>query len=267
MKSAVVEKIPDVLAEAVVVAESIEVAPVVVAPPKKASGTRIISDDEPKSLDKYYAEFLGISQPKGKGLNFSGEPLKNEELAAQGFCVMQFPPRPGRLSWIYATHGLSTVNAKGKDQPTRMELVMHWRERENIAVQVLTDAANYLLQSGAAFAPGEILSEAQGMHINPNEITLKHFMTFTPDPFMPKALDLPGGAVRPVFLLGISDAELESATKVRPELADGKTVLLDAMRKGGVFPVTDPKRQCLTRRRDFLRIWETAFRAARERKI
>ena len=259
-KSTVIEK---------VVPEIVEAAPEAPAPvaPKKSSGTRVLAGNSAQSLDTYYTDLLGISQPKGKGLNFSGEPLKPEEFAAQGWCVMQFPPRPGRLSWIYATNGLSTVKANGKDQPTRVELVMHWRDRENVAVQVLTDAANHLLQSGAEFAPGEILSEAQGMHINPNEITLKHFVTFTPDPFMPKSLDLPGGGVRPVMLLGISDAELESATKVRPDLADGKMVLMDALRKGGVFPVTDPKRQCLTRRRDFLRIWEAAFRAARERKI
>jgi hypothetical protein len=39
---------------------------------------------------------------------------------------------------------------------------------------------------------------------------------------------------------------------------------MEALRIGGVFPVTDPKRTCLTRRRDYLRLWETAFRTVRE---
>jgi hypothetical protein len=69
-----------------------------------------------------------------------------------------------------------------------------------------------------------------------------------------------------MVLLGISDAELEQAMKVPTELADGRKVLMEALRSGGVFPVTDPKRLCLTRRRDFRRLWENAFRTVRERK-
>ena len=226
----------------------------------KASGAAA----EAKIREKIYTELFGPSLPKGKGLNPQGESISPEEFAAQGWSVMQFPPRTGRLSWIYSTHGLSTANAQGKDRPIRVELVMHWRDRDNIALQVLSDAVKYMLKTGHLLAPGEIVSDNEG--VPGSAAMLKHFLAFDPAPIMPRALELPGGDVRTIVLLGISDAELEYAAKVRPELADGRIVLMEALRAGGVFPVTDPKRQCLTRRRDFLRIWETAFRGVRERK-
>ncbi|MEI6232509.1 MAG: suppressor of fused domain protein, partial [Planctomycetota bacterium] len=182
------------------------------------------------------------------------------------WCVMQFPPRPGRLSWIYATHGLSTVCAAGKSQPTRVELVMHWRDKSSAAVRIMTDVANIIRQTGRIPAPGEFLSAADGIRIDENDLMVKHVLAFAPEPMMPRTLDLPGGAVAPLMLLAISDAEREAAAKVRPELADGRLVLMNALRAGGVFPVSDPKRQCLTRRRDYLRIWEAAFRGVRTNK-
>ena len=221
---------------------------------------------EAKLRDKKYAELFGVSLPKGRGVNLQGEPVKGDVTEIESWTIMQYPPRTGRLTWIYATHGLSTSRAKGKDKPTRIELAMHWRERGTQPISVLSEIANYILQSGHSLAPGDVFSESHGVHTGVTDVMLKHFIALSPEPFMPRALDLPGGAVMPLMLLGISDAELESATKVRPELADGKLVLMEALRSGGVFPVTDPRRQCLTRRRDFLRIWETAFRGIREQK-
>jgi hypothetical protein len=250
------------IAVTTVIAEIAEIA----APKKNAVTDRPDTSAEDSIRDKKYTELFGISQPKGRGVNLQGEPVKPDDAAAQGWSIMQYPPRTGRLTWIYATHGLSTSHPKGKDKPTRIELAMHWRERGTQPISVLTAIANYILQSGHLLAPGDVVSEAEGVHVGVTDLMLKHFIALSPEPFMPRALDVPGGDVRPVMLLGISDAELESATKVRPELADGKLVLMDALRSGGVFPVTDPRRQCLTRRRDFLRIWETSFRGIRERK-
>lgn len=236
------------------------------APKKKSAAVQHDSSAEMKAREKKYAELFGISQPKGKGVNLQGEAARAEDVSAEGWCVVQYPPRPGRLTWIYATHGLSTVCAKGKDCPTRIELAMHWRERGTLPISILTETVKYILESGHLLAPGDIISETEGIRVGINDLMLKRIIALHPEPFMPRTLELPGGDVRPVMLLGISEAEMESATKVRPELADGRKVLMDALRAGGVFPVTDPKRQCLTRRRDFLRIWETAFRGVREKK-
>jgi hypothetical protein len=106
---------------------------------------------------------------------------------------------------------------------------------------------------------------------------LQHWLACEPDPTIPAHLDIPlnphsgkkgkgeVGRLRFVLLLGISDAELQCALKVNPALADGRTVLLEALQDGGVFPVSDPERTCLTRRSDFHRLWENAFRIVRER--
>jgi hypothetical protein len=66
-------------------------------------------------------------------------------------------------------------------------------------------------------------------------------------------------------LLGITEDELQMGLRVRPEIANGRQVLLEAMRSGGVYPVSDPARGCMTRRRDFHRVWETSFRTVREK--
>jgi hypothetical protein len=154
---------------------------------------------------------------------------------------------------------------KGREKPLRVELVMHWRDKDTLPLQILTAAAKYISSSGNVLAPGQVLSASEG--VNTGIDLIYHCLAFDPEPALPRELDLPGGAVRPLVLLGISDAELEFAAKVRPELADGREVLMEALRSGGVFPVTDPKRLCLTRRRDFMRIWEAAFRKIRERKF
>ncbi len=228
-----------------------------IAEPRSSAG-------DAKTREKKFTELFGPSLPKGKGLNSKGEPLTSAEFEAQGWCVMQFPPKPGRLSWVYATHGLSSAGAKGKDRSARMELVMHWRDKDLAPLELLNAAVAHLLEAGHALAPGQIVSKEDGFPISAELI--KHCLAFDPEPISPRTIELPGGAIRTLVLLGISDAELEAATKVRPELADGRLVLMEALRLGGVFPVTDPKRQCLTRRRDFMRIWETAFRTVRERK-
>lgn len=221
--------------------------------------------NDAKHREKKYGELFGPSLPKGKGLNAQGELIQAAEFAAQGWSILQFPPRPGRLSWIYATHGLSTCSAKGKERPTRMELVIHWRDKDTMPLKVLAAAAKYILESGNALAPGHIITADDG--IDANVDLVRHCLAFDPEPGIPRHVELPSGVIQPLVLLGISDAELEFAMKVRPELADGRLVLMEALRSGGVFPVTDPKRQCLTRRRDFLRLWENAFRQVRERRV
>ena len=93
---------------------------------------------------------------------------------------------------------------------------------------------------------------------------LGNWIAATPDKAIPEKIEQPGGSVKMILLLGVSDAEMQVALKVNPEHANGRQVLLEALKAGGVFPVTDPKRTCLTRRRDFLRLWENAFRMVRE---
>src|ERR1043165_5110033 len=139
------------------------------APRAKTIKTRTVKKKSPlarsrstvsdaKHREKKYGELFGPSFPKGKGLNAQGEPIQAADCAAQGWSILQFPPRPGRLSWIYATHGLSTCCAKGKERPTRTELVIHWRDKDTLPLKVLAAAAKYILESGNALAPGQLIT-------------------------------------------------------------------------------------------------------------
>ena len=231
------------------------------APVKRA----IVVSATAKHREKKFNEFFGPAQPRGKGLNVLGEPITADEFEAQGWCIMQFPPPAGRMSWIYATHGLSTSKLKNSGEPARVELVMHWREKHTLPLQLLSDVAKYILETGNGPAPGHIITAEDA--ISTSIDLARHCVALDAAPMLPPRIEIPGGhGFTPLVLLGISDAELEYAMKVPAQLADGKQVLMEALRQGGVYPVTDPKRLSLTRRRDFNKVWETAFRTIRERK-
>lgn len=245
------------------------------APPKKIAAKKAAAkkaDAAPKAgpsgtakaREKKLVELFGPSLPKGKGVNAAGETMSPTEVAEQGWCLMQFPPPEGRMSWIYTTHGLSTARAKGSDKPTRVELVVYWREKHTLPLQLLNDVARYILETGNVPEAGQLIT-AEDAAITVATDLARHCVTG--EALGPgKRVEVPGGSFTPIVLLGISDAELEFASRVRPDIADGKQVLIEALRIGGVFPVTDPKRLCLTRRRDFNKVWEAAFRTVRERK-
>lgn len=217
-----------------------------------------------RAREKKYTELFGASQPKGKGVDIQGETMSAAQVEAQGWSLMQFPPPAGRMSWIYATHGLSTMRATGADKPTRIELVMHWREKHTQPLELLASLVKYILESGNIPVPGHIITAQDGLVSNID--MARHCVALDGAPSIPAKIEIAGGSFTPLVMLGISDAELEYALKVPPQLADGKQVLMEAVRVGGVFPVTDPKRLCLTRRRDFNKVWESAFRTIRERK-
>lgn len=232
-------------------------------PAAKKSAEKKPSGGVARTREKKFAELFGPASPKGKGLNAEGEPMTPAEVAERGWTLLQFPPPEGRMSWIYATHGLSTMKPKGSDKPTRIELVIHWREQNTLPLRLLGEAARHILETGNVPAPGQILSAQDGFSMNVD--LARHCITIEALPDQQR-IEIPGASFTPLVLIGISDAELDIASRVRAEHADGRLVLTEALRLGGIVPVTDIKRQCLTRRRDFNKIWETAFRTVREKK-
>ena len=226
-------------------------------------GASKTSFDPHKLREQKFAEVFGPVFPKGRALGAEGETLTPDQLAERGWSIMQFAPKAGRLSWLYVTNGLSALKSNATGKPTRIELVLHWRDRDLAPLRLLAEAVRAVVEGAVPATPGHLLSSSEGLNL---EIELiRHCVTLDVDP-LAGGIDLPGGTVTPLLLLGISDAEHELALKVRPELADGRHVLMEALRMGGIYPVSDPKRLCLTRRRDFHRLWENAFRAVRERK-
>ena len=212
---------------------------------------------------KAYAQVFGPAFPKGQVLLAEGECIAPAAACRRNLSFMQYPPRPDRLGWIYVTHGLSQACAKGK-RALRIELALHWRGRDNkAAVGVLAQAAKYMLESGTPISPGAVLSSQEVPSLGVSN--LRHWLACEPDSAIPARIEHSGVCVHFVLLLGISDAELQCALRVNPALADGRQVLLEALQCGGVFPMSDPERTCLTRRSDFHRLWERSFQTVRER--
>jgi hypothetical protein len=220
---------------------------------------------------KKYTELFGPAFPKGKVLAPDGNYVTAAAATKQDLCFAQYPPRPDRIGWLYVTHGLSQACVKG-DRPARTELAVHWRDRDTKALGILAEAAQSLLVDGHPMTPGAILSCQERPKLS--VVNLQHWIICLPDQAVPAHLDVAlggkkakgeAGRIRFILLMGISDAELQCALKVNPSLADGRQVLLEALQTGGVFPMSDPSRTCLTRRGDFHRLWEHAFHAVRER--
>ena len=103
-------------------------------------------------------------------------------------------------------------------------------------------------------------------HLSFGLSTLPHWIVCVSDKSTPAKLDSDSGNVHFAVLVGITEAEMQCAMRVRPELADGRKVLFEALRRGQVYPITDPDRTCMTRRRDFHRIWEAAFQHVKNAK-
>ena len=214
--------------------------------------------------EQQYAELFGAPFPKGKVLLAEGAYDSPKAGVDAGLCVAQYAPRPQRMSWIYMTHGLSQACFTGGHMPSRVELAVHWKMHDNrLPVQILLGVGRQMLESGSPLKPGQIVSASHPGSLRAAD--LEHWLVCTPDKTLPEHLEQPRQHMRVLLLLGISDAEMQYAQRVNPEMADGRLVLGEAMCAGGVYPVTDPTRACLTRRRDFHRLWESAFRRVHQK--
>jgi hypothetical protein len=224
-------------------------------------GTRWLSIWEAR--ERKFTELFGPSQPKDKALSAEGESISPREAQECGWCVLQFPPRLARMNWIYATHGLSQMPLAARHGVAGVELLIYWRQRDKTPARILAQAARALLSSAAAFEPGHIVPVEAAL---PAPGVFKQCVACQPDETIPARIAFPGGSLNPLMLISITDTEMDFAQKVNPELAHGGHVLLEALTTGGVFPISDPNRMCMSRRRDFHRLWENAFRIVREKR-
>jgi len=234
-----------------------ESKPASTAPRKTQGKGKLAGSSDWSAREKKLAQIFGPTTPKGKVYAADGSLITAAAAARSGCCVMAFAPRPDRMNWIYLSHGLS---AAGKH---KTELAVCWKPRESSSPALALHRMVQYAASGAALGPGQVISGGEAMDLA--SAGYQHWIVWSPEGTLPDTLDLPGGRTKILMLMGISDAELQTALKVKPELADGRKVLLEALKAGGVFPITDPGRTCLTRRRDFHRLWENAFRLVREK--
>jgi len=213
--------------------------------------------------DKRFVELFGPATPKGGVLGPEGECSCAKARNNKELYVGQYGPRIGRVGWLYTTHGLSVQSVAGSTRKTRQELLLNWADRDaKIACQILKFFSQTMLDSGAPLTVGQLFP--------PEACTTLKSSGFAawlvgPGglPGIDRFADEPYGNVF-LSLQGVTEAEYQFAQKVRADLADGRIVLLHALQLANVFPVSDVNRSCLTRRGDFNRIWENAFRIARE---
>jgi len=211
------------------------------------------------SREKKYDEYFGDPAAKNKHLTLEGESTTAQGALKTGLCLLQYPPRTTRMSWVYLTHGLSQALSPNCPEPVAFELHVQWKRKDKGAAKLLQASVRHLLETPQPLEHGHILTSGEGLDLGVE--LLRHCMVCKPEG-LSKALE----HMNLLLLVGITDAEFQYALRVKPELADGRLVLLEALRAGGIFPVSDPSRMCLTRRRDFHRIWENAFKLVREKK-
>ncbi|MFH0939416.1 MAG: suppressor of fused domain protein [Planctomycetota bacterium] len=186
--------------------------------------------------EKQYAKIFGSLFPQGKLLNADGESITSLVAAHEKFCVRQSAPQPNRMGWIYVSHGLSQSRVRKFNQKQRMELLLHWKERDTQApVRVLTQFAQYLLTTGNGLSFGQIITADEKLDLA--DSGFKHWLICPPEQSMPAFIADVGGKVNFVLLLGICEDELQSALRVKPEIADGRNVLFEALKAGGIFPL------------------------------
>jgi len=206
--------------------------------------------------EKALAELFGPTTPKGKLIDAEGESLNAPAALSAGFGTLQFAPTEERMSWLYVTHGLS-------QRGPAAELAILCKSQDcKRAARVLWQVSEFARSGKDLVRPGELIPTDKLASAGPG---LQHWIVCPPDRSLPAHLNVSGSKINLLLLMGITEAEMQSALRVRPELADGPQVLIEALRVGGIYPVTDLRRNCLTRRGDFNRLWETAFRAVRER--
>jgi hypothetical protein len=212
-----------------------------------------------------YLQIFGLPNFKGKLLTLEGEAVTPSAACKRGWCVVQLPPRPDCLGWLYVSHGLSQAMA-AQNRKACVEVALHWKEREpKLPLLILSRIGEFLLQEDIPFAGGTILSSNERLDLAPSGF--EHWLVCRPYKSIPESIDGGASKIKLLMLLGISPEEMQSALRVKAELADGRKVLLQALKTGGVFPVSDPTRVCLTRRRDFNRLWETSFRLVRDGRV
>ena len=219
-----------------------------VAPAKKSSPVF----EAWKDREEQYAGLFGAMSPKGRVFTADGEAasLESPGVDIEPCVILQYSPRPERLSWAYATLGLSR-------KKNGQELLVLWKQQQSaVASKILAEAAKQTRDSGEPVPVGQIISVK-----DTRVAEHPHWLVCPAEP----ALGSPDGNLKFSLLLGISEAEFQCTLKVRPDIADGRQVLFEALNAGKVYPVTDPARTCLTRRRDFNKLWENAFRLVRER--
>jgi hypothetical protein len=165
--------------------------------------------------------------------------------------VLEVPPTEGRRSWLYVSSGLSNAWEDDEPQPAGpsglgMEFVLQVPERSPWALERMAHVIAFQTLIAYGHYPGRDLlafhdriplrSSIDGAS---SELT---WLTIGPSDGLPADFQLPTGSVELLTIVGITEWEAAHAQ------AHGGGVLLDILREGDAYPVTDPRRSSLVAR-------------------
>lgn len=189
---------------------------------------------------------------------------------------MCFPPQGDRNNWYFVTHGLSQppmdedslipgaladyldwrdVNCDEPISGWGIELVVSTRAFCQWPFDLLLKVVEYLLFSehSQIILPGHRLPVGHPIVPAPNPL-LNYLLAIT-SPEYPSSILLPGGSCSLVHLVGVTEAEITFARRLKNP---GSLVLQSVLQKLGVGCLTNPERPCLTTHPQFKRAWKEA---------
>ena len=201
-----------------------------------------------------------------------------------GGAVMCFPPQGNRTKWYYVTHGLAQppmeeddpippalddyldwleVNDKAPVSGWGIELVISTRDFCDWPFEVLLEIVEYLLfKDSQIILSGHRLPLANPIVSSTNHL-LNYFLAVT-SPEYPSTIRLPGGLCSLIHLVGVTEAEVERARRIKGQR--GSLVLQSVLQKLGVGCLTDPERLCVTTHPQFEQAWREGEHEIKEVK-
>jgi len=162
--------------------------------------------------------------------------------------VFECPPSGARRSWLYVSSGLSNAWEDDKPNPEGvsglgMEFVLETPDQATWALQRLQHVVVFQILIACGRYPGRELLDLYDRiplrgPISPEPSDLTWLMLAPPSGYT-SAFQLPTGSVHILTVVGITDDEAAHAR------SHGGETLLDLLRAGAAYPVTNRRRKSL----------------------
>jgi len=221
-------------------------------------------EDAMTAREDVFASAFGPASPSGKVFSPNNAQLF---LAIPGFAFLRYPPTPTRPFWLYLTHGLSQpenyaefeASIKGTSaRRLRIEFGIATSQEESWPFQLLEMLSTYVLKSGTLILPSDRIPSSGLMKQDKGD----HLLALNNPGYKTDMSTILGHAIHIVHLVGTTAEEIAKA-KEQTEIS-GSLVLEKALKSFGIGCVTDRKRESITLRTDFPKIWKKCTAEARD---
>jgi len=153
--------------------------------------------------------------------------------------VFKCPPNENRNSWLYVSSGMSNpweTDEKEEYSGLGTELILETIKDESWAIPLVQSliAFNILLSIGK-YGDRPLL-EHWARIPQPIEPNISHLVLGVPEN-IPETIDLISGSVDLLQIVGLTQTEFDYAKE------NGSPAVCDLLKKAGIYPITDPKRE------------------------